>query len=248
MYPPLNVMKIIRLFFLFGAFSLVLQTAHAQSKIDWAGLPSAPLEEVRQIVQGINIGADAGKFEKYVLESNRMDLIGVSCLNRAVEQFLLEDIEKMPSDSKKVQILLLMLRTEETDAWPDSPFFGNHGQTMLTLSFLPLVKKFVPDTPLDYVEAISSHEKRLKLAGALEAAALKAGVVLPATAKTAPPSIRLGAPAATPQAPTTLKATPASPAIAANNAPTASSAWLMWGVVIAAVAFGLFWIARQKKK
>ncbi len=246
MSPPLNFMNDVRLFFLFFACFLALQTAYTQNKIDWATLSSAPLEDVRQIVQGINIGADASRFEKYVLESNRMDLIGVSCLNGAVKQFLLEDIAKMPGGSKKVQILLLMLRTEEADAWPDSPFFGNKGQTMLTLFFLPLVKKFVPDTPLDYVEAISSHEKRLKLAGSLEAAALKAGL-LP-TAETAPPSIKAAAPAVTSKAPAAAKAPPARPAITANVEQPALTSWLMRAVVISAVASGFVWFMRKKGK
>jgi len=180
------------------------------------------------------------------IKSGRSDLVKVFFEHRHTSYLVPPKISALPDSPLKDSMVIMMLRSESLVAWDADgsrePWIGSTAPRMYVVvePFRSMIKKYLPLRSPDDTSVLYPRKSRLALAADLEAAALKAGVVLPATAKTATTSSMPGAPAATPQAPVTAKAPPATPALPTNNAPPASRAWLMWGAVIAAVASGLF--------
>ena len=119
-----------------------------------------------------NVASTAHKFTEEAIAAEREDIFAI-CWDSTTycRHFLMDAFDTLPDGKAKNAILLAILKSPITNLlYADSPMRGYApARKNLAEMVIPALRKTVPDVPIDY-DQISTLEKRLKLAEAMETA------------------------------------------------------------------------------
>ena len=163
-------MSIIRAVLLVVAFIAVPFGVSQNPSTEQVGTMS--VIDARKFLSTTTTGKQAKRFVDAAIESGRPEIIELGWESSSTSDFLRDAVFKMPDSRLKDELASRYLRRPQ-DAWPTEQmrFFNGQGMTMGVSEFIiPLVRRHLPDTPLDF-SVISTSEKRTKLADAFDAAA-----------------------------------------------------------------------------
>jgi len=132
---------------------------------------SMPIEKVREMIKVALPGDSSDEVVNASLESRRFDVI-LACYDSVpVSSLLSQKVLFMEDCYLKGQLLVMELLHGKS--WDDGhPLRANNRQIAQAQLFLPMVRLYLADTPIDYA-VISSPERRKALAEKLEAAVKK---------------------------------------------------------------------------
>ena len=160
---------------------------------------SMPIAEVRKIISAATYSGSGHEAADAALKSRRTEVILACFESFEVRSLLSQKVWSMEDCYLKGQMLGIQLRHGR--GWEDGSLLQKMNQQAVQAQFfLPMVRQYLPDTPIDY-EVISSPERRIALADKLEAAAkkkwgiaegdpnsgIKQGGLIPAAAESSPP-------------------------------------------------------------
>lgn len=217
-----------------------------------------PIEEVRKNISAVAVTdyASAGEVVEAALKSRRTDVILACYDSSTVHSLLSERRQNMEDSYLKGQLMVMELRHDRK--WPDgnpAKMYSEQGREALFI--LPMVRQYLPDTPIKY-NLISSSELRKSLADKLEVAVRKKwgvsegdpnseskqGGLITVTgegnASEVKPSTAIASVQRTPEAGAANQ-----PVEQPKHSDQGISSWL--GVLIVA-AFGLLWLLLKRRK
>lgn len=107
------------------------------------------------------------------IKAKRIDVLAMGYNEQVAltEYYLLKRLFEMPDCELKIDLVLIVLKSPITNAlMEDNPGGSNEGaRVYFTESMMPIIRKTLPDVPVEYNQ-ISSLEKRIKLAASMEKA------------------------------------------------------------------------------
>lgn len=216
-----------------------------------------PIEKVRDIIGALAPGYPGDEVVEAALKSRRQDVIVVCMDVFETSATLSHKVWKMEDCNLKGQLLVLKLRHGKF--WEDGiPLQKMNQQSMQANFFLPMVRQYLPETPIDYA-TISSPERRKALAERLEVAVKqKWGIedaaasleskhegLIPAPTQEDASVVKSQPPAN--QSATPKKAPSSAPAASApGEEPASSTPWSVLVILIVA-ALGLLWLVFKRR-
>ncbi|MBL9114251.1 MAG: hypothetical protein JNJ83_04540 [Verrucomicrobiaceae bacterium] len=151
----------------------LLAVLHSMQQQTCAALnfDSMPIDKVREIVRLAAPGDSSFEVVEAALKSRRQEVILACNESPTVRSTLSDRVLRMEDCYLKGQLLIMDLRHGKF--WDDGHSLRmNNQQSMQAEFFLPMVRQYLPETPIDY-EVISSPGLRKALADTLEVAVKK---------------------------------------------------------------------------
>lgn len=131
-------------------------------------LGTSTLEEIQQALKNKTPGYDAASFTSAAFKSRRIDVLKLCWETPGTSYYFIPALQNLPESPFKQDMLVMLLKSS-SGQWLNGPNggFAITIQNALAKDFLPMIRKHLPDTPIDF-EVIATPERRLKLAQELE--------------------------------------------------------------------------------
>lgn len=195
------------------------------------------LEEIHQALKNKVPGYDAASFTSAAFKSRRIDILKLCWETPGTSYYFMPALQSLPDSPYKQDVLVMLLKSP-SGQWMNGPSMGLSTTitSALAKDFLPMVQKYLPDTPVDF-QVIATPERRLKLAEELEVAMRKDGV--PQAGSKQAMTIETTAAAEIPKPPLPIQSPPSTSLV------PMCAFWAVLGIIVLCV---LLWISLKRRK
>ncbi len=207
---------------------------------------ASTLERAVQILNTTNGREQIDIYVRAAVSSQRHDLVKTCFENQYSWRSTQAAIAALPESSQREALTILMLKST-SHFWPAEELLDGSFPILKPLMdepFASLIRRLLPGHPLDD-DAISTHQKRLKLGADLEMA-LGQGGSAPATGETSTQAIQSSTPPLPAIQSETPKKSPETKSTTPSEDPTSSTPWSIIVVLIVA-AIGLLWLVLKRR-